>query len=200
MFSIKGVMIPIDLVSSTTDSIRWSVVLFKPVLVPTSDPKSEFLCQSSSCCAEPADSPEPPCTPGISPTPSSPHITHTVTVLVLSQSTWSRSSAINELNILVAAFLLKPSRTFHSNVTLGIGTTSWQIHLLKSKASRSLEKVGLCNNPRDPPRGGHGKWMFNLCSQCRQNRLAVGRGKLKGVDEAQAVTDAQFLACIGTNS
>ena len=45
---IRGVQIPIDLVSSTTDSYRWSVVLFKPMSVPTSDPKSEFLYQSSS--------------------------------------------------------------------------------------------------------------------------------------------------------
>ena len=48
-------MIPIDLVSSATDSIKRSIVLFKPVPVPTSDPKSEFLCQSSHCCAEPTD-------------------------------------------------------------------------------------------------------------------------------------------------
>ena len=46
--SIRGVQNPINLVSSTTDSIRWSVVLFKPVPIPTSDPKSEFLCQLSS--------------------------------------------------------------------------------------------------------------------------------------------------------
>ena len=45
--SIRGVQIPIDLVSSTTDSSRRSVVLFKPVPIPTSDLKSEFLCQSS---------------------------------------------------------------------------------------------------------------------------------------------------------
>ena len=55
--SIRGVTIPIYLVSSTTDSIRWSVVLFKPVLVWTSDPKSEFLWQLSLHCAEPADPP-----------------------------------------------------------------------------------------------------------------------------------------------
>ena len=41
------------------DSIRQSVVLFKPVTIQTSDPKSEFLCQSSLCCTEPADPPEP---------------------------------------------------------------------------------------------------------------------------------------------
>ena len=52
---IRGVQIPIDLVSSTTDSFRWSVVLFKLVPVPTSDPKSEFLCQSSLSCTEPTD-------------------------------------------------------------------------------------------------------------------------------------------------
>ena len=48
ILSIRGVQIPIDLVSSATDSIRRSVVLFKLMSVPTSDPKSEFLCQSSS--------------------------------------------------------------------------------------------------------------------------------------------------------
>ena len=36
---IRGVQIPIDLVSSATDSYRRSVVLFKPMSVPTSDPK-----------------------------------------------------------------------------------------------------------------------------------------------------------------
>ena len=48
ILSIRGVQIPIDLVSSATDSYRRSVVLFKPMSVPTSDPKSEFLYQSSS--------------------------------------------------------------------------------------------------------------------------------------------------------
>ena len=37
------------------DSYRQSVVLFKPLSVPTSDLKSEFLCQLSLSCAEPAD-------------------------------------------------------------------------------------------------------------------------------------------------
>ena len=55
ILSIRGVTIPIYLVSSTTDSIRQCVVLFKPVPIPTSDLKSEFLCQSSSSCAEPSD-------------------------------------------------------------------------------------------------------------------------------------------------
>ena len=70
ILSIRGVTIPIYLVSSTTDSIRQCIVLFKTVTVLTSDPKSEFLCQSSHCRTEPAGSPEPPRTPGISPTPS----------------------------------------------------------------------------------------------------------------------------------
>ena len=47
ILSIRGVTIPICLVSSTTDFIRQRVVLFKPVPIPTSDPQSEFLCQSS---------------------------------------------------------------------------------------------------------------------------------------------------------
>ena len=53
--SIRGVTIPIYLVSSATDSIRRRVVLFKLVPIPTSDPKSEFLCQSSLSCTEPTD-------------------------------------------------------------------------------------------------------------------------------------------------
>ena len=55
ILSIRGVTIPIYLVSSATDSIRSRVVLFKTVTIPTSDPKSEFLCQSSLSCAEPTD-------------------------------------------------------------------------------------------------------------------------------------------------
>ena len=47
ILSIRGVTIPICLVSSTTDSIRRHVVLFKSVPVPTSDPQPEFLCQLS---------------------------------------------------------------------------------------------------------------------------------------------------------
>ena len=58
ILSIRGVPIPIYLVSSATDSIRRRVVLFKLVPIPTSDPKSEFLCQSSLSCAEPTDPPE----------------------------------------------------------------------------------------------------------------------------------------------
>ena len=69
-----NITIPIYLVSSTTDSIRWLVVLFKSVTIPTSDPKSEFLCQSSLSCAEPTDPLNSPRTPGISPTPSQPRI------------------------------------------------------------------------------------------------------------------------------
>ena len=53
--SIRGVTISIYLVSSTTDSIRLHVVLFKTVTILTSDLKSEFLCQSSFSCTEPTD-------------------------------------------------------------------------------------------------------------------------------------------------
>ena len=117
ILSIRGVTIPIYLVSSTTDSIRWHVVLFKPVPIPTSDPKSEFLCQLSVSCKEPTDSPETPRTPGISPMPPSSHITHIAIVPVLWPSTWSRNSITSEQNILVAACQLKSSRVFHSNIT-----------------------------------------------------------------------------------
>ena len=57
MLSTRGVTIPIYLVSSTMDSIWQCVVLFKAVPIPTSDLKSEFLCQLSISCEEPADSP-----------------------------------------------------------------------------------------------------------------------------------------------
>ena len=114
---IRGVQIPIDLVSSAMDSYRQSIVLFKPMSVPTSDPKSEFLCQSSYFAQNIPDSPESPRTPGTSPTPSSPCITRTVTVRVLSPSTWSRSSVYNEQSDLVVACLLKSSWVFNLNVT-----------------------------------------------------------------------------------
>ena len=48
ILSIRGVQIPIYLVTSATDSFRRSVVLFKSLSIPTSDLKSEFLYQSSS--------------------------------------------------------------------------------------------------------------------------------------------------------
>ena len=57
ILSTRGVKIPIYLVSSATDSIRWRVVLFKTVTVLTSDLKPEFLCQLSFRCAEPTDLP-----------------------------------------------------------------------------------------------------------------------------------------------
>ena len=122
ILSTRGVQIPIDLVSSATDSIRRHVVLFKHVPIPTSDPKSEFLCQSSFSCAEPADPPEPPCMPGISPTPLSTRIIHTAPVLVLSPSTSRLSLKLNMLNDLVTASQLKLSRMFSSNVTTSVTT------------------------------------------------------------------------------
>ena len=109
ILSTRGVQIPIYLVRSTTDSFKRCVVLFKPVRIPTSDPKSEFLCQSSHIAQNPADSPEPPRTPGIAPMPSSPRIIHTAIVQVLSLSTLSRSFMHNERSDLVVAFLLKSS-------------------------------------------------------------------------------------------
>ena len=118
ILSIRGVKIPIDLVSSATDSIRRRVVLFKPVRVPTSDPKSEFLCQSSLVAQNRQTPLNPPSTPGISPMPSQPHITHIAIALVLSLNIWRRSYANNGQNVLVTAYTLKSSRTFHLNVTI----------------------------------------------------------------------------------
>ena len=114
---IRGVQVPIDLVSSATDSYRRSVVLFKLTSVPTSDPKSEFLCQSSYFAQNIQTPLESPRMPGISPMPSSPCITRTVTVRVPSPSTWSRSSIYNGPSDLVVACLLKSSWAFNSNVT-----------------------------------------------------------------------------------
>ena len=82
---IRGVQIPIDLVSSATDSYRRSVVLFKPMSVPTSDLKSEFLCQSSYIVQNIQAPPESPRTPGISPMPLSPRITHTHSLSALTE-------------------------------------------------------------------------------------------------------------------
>ena len=117
ILSIRGVTIPIYLVSSTTDSIRRLVVLFKSVTIPTSDPKSEFLCQSSLSCAEPTDPLNSPRTPGISPTPSQPRIILIAIARVLLPSIWRRSYTNNRPNVLVTASLLKSSQMFHSNVT-----------------------------------------------------------------------------------
>ena len=47
ILSTRGVQIPIYLASSAMDSFYLRIVLFKPVRIPTSDLKSEFLCQSS---------------------------------------------------------------------------------------------------------------------------------------------------------
>ena len=47
ILSTGGVTISIHLFSRATDSFRRCIVVFKPVTVPTSDLKSEFLCQSS---------------------------------------------------------------------------------------------------------------------------------------------------------
>ena len=77
----------------------------------------QHLCQSSQHCHRTYRLPEPPCMPGISPTPSQPCIIHTTQNQVLSPSTSRTSCTSNELNALVAAILLKLSRTFSLNVT-----------------------------------------------------------------------------------
>ena len=61
--------------------------------------------------------PKPPCTPGISPMPSPTRITLIATIPVLLPSTSRLSYALSMPNDLVAATLLKSSRTFHSNIT-----------------------------------------------------------------------------------
>ena len=118
ILSIGGVMIPIDLVSSAMDSIRRCVVLFKSVPISTSEPKPEFLCQLSVCCAEPADPLNHLVCLGYLPRLHPSRITLMLKVPVLLLSTSSRSCSSNELSVLVAATLLKSSRMFHLNITL----------------------------------------------------------------------------------
>ena len=108
ILSTRGVTIPIWFVSGTTDSIRRRVVLFKPVTIPTSDPKSEFLCQSSSIVQNLQTPLKSPRTPGISPTPSSPRITLTPTNQVLLPSTSSRNYTFSMLNVLVTVSQILP--------------------------------------------------------------------------------------------
>ena len=86
-------------------------------------------------CAELRDSPEPPCTPGISPTPSSPRITRTSTVRVLSLSILSRSFVPNAPSDLVVASPLKSSRTFSPNVTMLFISTSSLMMIQEQKRS-----------------------------------------------------------------
>ena len=117
ILSIRGVTIPSYLVSSATDSTRQSAVVFKPVLVPTSDPKSEFLCQSSLIAQNLQFPLNHLVCLGIHPRLRPSRITHTVIARVLSLSILRLNSAPREPNDLVAAFLLKSSRMFHLNVT-----------------------------------------------------------------------------------
>ena len=86
--------------------------------------------------AEPADSPESPSMPGISPTPSSPRITLMPMNQVLSQSTSNRNYASSMPSILVAATQLKLSRVFHSNVTHSLQDL-WKSSLLSVLQSMS---------------------------------------------------------------
>ena len=84
-----------------------------------------------SCCRT-YRPPEPPCTPGISPTPSQPCITCITQNQVLSQSTSSRSCANNAQNNLVAATLLKLSRTFSPNITKVLNALVFLFNRLKN--------------------------------------------------------------------
>ena len=117
ILSTGGVTIPINLVSSAMDSIRQCIVLFKAVVIPTSDPKSEFLCQSSVYCAEPTDPLNHLVRLGYLPHPHPSHITLMLRIRVLLQSISNRSCVSNKPNALVTAIPLKSSRVFHLNVT-----------------------------------------------------------------------------------
>ena len=80
ILSIRGVQIPIDLVSSTMDSFRRRIVLFKSVQIVTSDLKSEFLCQSSPFAQKPQTPLNHLVCLGYLPRPQTPRITLIVTV------------------------------------------------------------------------------------------------------------------------
>ena len=95
ILSIGGVTIPINLVSSAMDSIRRCVVLFKSVPISTSEPKPEFLCQLSVCCAEPADPLNHLVCLGYLPRLHPSRITLMLKVPVLLLSTSSRSCSSN---------------------------------------------------------------------------------------------------------
>ena len=112
----------------------------KPVPIAYSDLKSEFLCQSSYIAQNLLDSPEPPCMPGISPAPSSPHITRTSTAQVLLPSTLNRSFVHNEQSDLVVAFLLKSSRTFSPNVTHTYHSSPRHLRLRGNVAAHRLHQ------------------------------------------------------------
>ena len=118
ILSTRGVQIPIDLVSSTTDSIRRRVVVFKTVLAPNLDLKSEFLCQSSLLHGTSETPLNHHVRLGYLPRPRTPRIIRTATVPALSPSISNPGCAPSELRDLVVAFLLKSSRTFSPNVTL----------------------------------------------------------------------------------
>ena len=120
ILSIRGVTIPICLVSSTMNSIRRCVVLFKPVTIPTSDPKSEFLCQSSSSTQNLQTPLNHLICLGYLPCPRQPRTILMPKAWVLSPSTWGRSYTYNMPNVLVAATQLKSSRVFHSNITVAL--------------------------------------------------------------------------------
>ena len=84
---IRGVTIHIGLVSSTTDSLRRSAVLFN---LYQYEPQTLSLssCVNQAFVAQNLQTPPaPPRMPGTSPTPSPTRITHTVIVLVLLPST-----------------------------------------------------------------------------------------------------------------
>ena len=117
ILSTRGVQIPIYLVTSATDSLgeAWyylSRCQYRPQTLSLSS------CVNWAILRRTCRPPETPSTPGISPTPSQPRITHIVTVQVLSQSTSSKGSVYNGQSNLVIAILLKSSRTFSPNVTL----------------------------------------------------------------------------------
>ena len=117
ILSTWGAKIPIDLVSSATNSIRQCIVLFKlycywPQTLSLSSCVNQVLVAQNL-----QTSPWTPRTLGISPTPLSPRITLIATIPVLSPSTWNRNSITREPNILVTAHLLKSSSMFHSNIT-----------------------------------------------------------------------------------
>ena len=127
ILSIRGVTIPIYLVSSTTDSIRQCVVLFKPVTIPTSDPKSECLCQSSHSVQNLQTPLNHLVHLGNLPRPHPSCIILTPRALVLSSSTSNRDCTYSTPSVLVAATQLRLSRTFHSNVTITSGhDTCWK--------------------------------------------------------------------------
>ena len=136
ILSSWGVTIPICFVSSAMDSIKRHVVLFKPVTILTSDPKSEFLCQSSSIAQNLQTPLKHLVRLGYLPHPRQ----HVSPLRPQSKCSYrvpqAESYSFSMPNDLVVATQLKSGQTFHSNITQG----SWQANGNETNRSSGIRR------------------------------------------------------------